>query len=209
MIQTIGSLSEKFKRTYRLTDSSSLAITHDVSHITTGFGIGIADELRLRALEACLHNTENLLDLIETYRDQSWMERTLKGWIRNTETLNAKENGLEQKQYQALQLRTVPLDMEEVRKFYQLGHEINEKIRDMTGKYLVWLSAKEIAALDVSKLDYTAEAHKIRTEFEKPENREIAVAAADILNKAAVRLKTGEAIPLAGRPWHGPLKKTF
>ncbi len=57
MTQKLGDLINAFKKTYALGNGEIDHVRHDAVHVMAGFGLGVAEELRVAALEGHLRRS--------------------------------------------------------------------------------------------------------------------------------------------------------
>ena len=206
---TFIELSKHFKKAFALKeDGRSLAFMHhDGGHIMTGCGIGLAEELRISALQYSLWDKGSLLAALA--HQDSLYKQTID-WYKKTGPMNVAENGLDEKEFQKVQARSVKLSKQEVDAFYGLGLEIQRAFVTLSGGRYRALSAEEISHLNFAQFDFTAQSQEIKNTYESDANRAVAEKSANILHYAALRKGIGKHdIPAAGSPWHGPLMKSY
>ncbi len=209
----IGKLVERFRKIYALPETKnipSMFVPHDAVHVMTGLGIGIADEQRVSIYEVAMAYPWWRRGLGTAFsREKSVHEGQLQIVKGERVAYYESPGQLAPSDFCRVQVGTVRLDKREVEEQFVLGQQMNQIIRQLTGKGYRRLTGEEVANLDFEKVDFTAQAHAIKNKYEKPENREIEKTMAGIFHDASVRRGRADDIPAAGFPWHGPLKKSY
>ncbi len=203
---TLKDAVQRYLKIYRLKEEHELS-GHDALHAMTGYGIGLADEMRIALVEGVLcgeFNSGNMPQAMEHMKSTLRMGKTMAvlPFLYNDE-----ENGLNKWKYRFNQLATRPLKEEEVREVCDMAQDIHKALMKLTGFDYRHVPLKMIMEIDFSKLDFSDQAREISVKHQIPENREVAVRSAMILRDAARDENGGILPPRAGRSWLDGLKR--
>lgn len=207
----LGDLARHFRQIYELPEEGGLSeLRHDGVHALTGFGIGVADELRVAIHETVLYGSRiNPPSFQQAVNAVEILHGALLDSMRGEWEITLPESQLATAAFRRAQTGAVRLARKEIEKQYALGESMNRTIKELTGKTYRQLTADEIAALDFGTVDFTGAAHTIKRRYEQPENRAAERETAAVFAEAAARKGRGGGIPAAGSPWHGPLYKPY
>ncbi len=203
---SIGDMTTYFNGLYALPRDPHM-IHHDAVHVMTGLGIGIPDELRIVIIETSLRDKTDSVrpdDAIDrALRNLNW---ALKDKGESERSQNMKSSLQSQEMIQAQQTSGM-LAIEEISKLFILGQKMRTAVYDLTGKHYMDLSGPELASLQSSRLDFSAEVLAIKNAHETPENRAVGVKIAKILRDNAKEEGWGLSIPRANGTWLARMPK--
>lgn len=204
--------ANEFRRVFNLSATRNTQFyLHDSLHAITGLGITTADELRVTIYERVLLYEErrNLRQIIEGRLSDLYESLGNHNRAPGLHKLNVKPNGLESTAFRQLQIKAMMLSAGEVEAHIERAHDLHTTIRKITGKKYYDLTAKDIRKLDFRQVDISVDVSRIKAKLDRKTNRDIEIASARILAKAAKAQGRPHDIPAAGTPWHGPARRSF
>lgn len=177
-------------------------------HAIFGYGIGIADEMRVRAAEHVLYLVPQKAGLAprpHSHRavisERNTFFQIIHAYVCQQMSLNVSENGIEQHSFQRAQRRAVLVSKAELGAIHKLARQFNRQVWRRTGKKYAELTTIERAQLDLSRSEFVKKAQAIKNKFEKPANRTVEKKSSRILKNAARLQGVVHHIPAAGQSW--------
>ncbi len=205
--KSIGDMASYFNGLYALPRDPHM-IHHDAVHVMTGLAIGIPDELRIVVIETSLRDKTNSVrpdDAVDrALRDLNWALQD-KGESERSQNM---KSSLQSEEMIKAQQTSGMLSMDEVSKLFILGQKMKKAVFELTGKNYMDLSGPEVASLQASRLDFSAEVLAIKNAHDTPENRAVGVKLAKILRDNAKEEGWGLSIPRTSGTWLTRAPKT-
>ena len=206
--RNFATVTDLFKKTFRLQENLGGYIFHDGLHAITGLGISVPDELRVTVFEQALGTRKAKRGLTEQFQRQSYLRETLLSYHRNylSDRLNIQPSLYQNSSFSEAQLKTVPLDKREVIALRQVAADLEILFRRVTGKGYYDLSNESLGKLDIDTFDVTDTVHQIKNAFQKKENAAVEI---DMAKAIAEQETAGAFIPSPNVPWHGPKSRPY
>lgn len=199
-MKTVGDMIGKYRRIFGLT-ADKVGTYHDGVHAMTGIGIGIADELRVIAVETGLEDATRIAKPSDARNQIIDAWAMAQAELTNPYPSSMVRNGIENDRSLKIQQKTNLIADAEIEALFRLGDKMRIAILDLTGKEYRSIKPVDILALDFSKVDFSAEALAIKKAHETSENRAVAIELARLLRNAA-RAKGNEYdVPRATASW--------
>lgn len=198
--RTLGGLTDYFRDLFGLHPSDlSEPHLHEAIHVMTGFGIGIADELRVDIYQGVMDGGRDMGPLrVKFLFDAS------RRFIAGQSYLGAKHSFLETGAWRQAQLETEIICRAEQKEHERLAVRILSKFMDVAGRPMSWATLDDLKKIEASRLDFTAEAQAIKSKYCRSKaERMLERDAAKAFDAASMELR-GQHMPRPFKPWWGP-----
>lgn len=199
-MKTVGDMIGTFRHVFGL-KAGKIDTFHDGVHAMTGIGVGVADELRIIAVETGLEDAARILEPEDAKNQIIDAWAMAQAELTSPHPASMVRNGIENEQSLRIQQGTELITDAEIKALYKLGDKMRTAILDLTGKEYLSLRPVDILVLDFSKVDFSAEALAIKKAHETPENRAVAVALARMFRNTARAKGKDNGIPRATASW--------
>jgi hypothetical protein len=186
-------------------------LRHDSIHVMTGFGIGVAEEMRVAIVEQVLVNSPERVTVESLVERAARVRELFIGTYLTPQfnRMNVSAAGLQSTAFNHADAMTQPLAHAEITDLYQAARDMQAAIRQLTGKPYYFITPVEFAGIDFKDVDFTAQMNNIKLKHMLPRNAQVEQATAQILHEAAAAQGRSHDMPAAGSPWVGPLRKGY